>query len=92
MRKCNICGRWVENSRQKKRCPHELEPEVRTLMVSDPGFGECLKIAQGMVGWRVWFTPQRDRIHTVQGCDNYGMLTLDGVPGVVGAHWVNKAI
>jgi hypothetical protein len=93
MRQCPICRRWVEKALQEDKCPHVVLSEVQNSMQSNKkAFAQRVKAAQEMVGQRVWFNPKRDRIHTVQGSDNYGMLTLDGVLGQVSAHWCIKAL
>ncbi len=92
MRQCNICRRWVEKALQQETCPHMVQAEVQNAMQSDPTFVDRVTAAQQMVGQRVWFQPLRDRVHTVMGCNSYGMLTLDGVLGEVSAHFVVKAI
>ena len=92
MRQCNICRRWVEKTLQEEKCPHAVQAALQNAMISDDGFAQRISAAQQMVGQRVWFQPLRDRIHTVMGCNSFGMLTLDGVLGEVSAHFVVKAI
>jgi hypothetical protein len=92
MRQCAICRRWVEKSLQEEKCPHAVQADVRNAMQSDNAFADRVTAAQQMVGQRVWFQPKRDRIHTVQGCNGFGMLQLDGLLGEVSSHWVVKAI
>ena len=93
MRQCNICRRFVESKLQTELCPHELKPDVRKAMqAKKKAFAQQVKAAQGLVGKQVWFSPLRDRIHTVQGCDAYGMLTVEGILGQVSAYWCVEAL
>lgn len=92
MRQCAICRRWVEKALQEEKCPHAVQAALQNEMISDPGFAQRITAARALVGQRVWFQPLRDRIHTVQGCNGFGMLTLDGVLGEVSVHFVVRAL
>ncbi len=61
-------------------------------MQSSKTFSQQMKAAKSFLGQRVWFQPDRRKVHTVQACSDLGMLTLDGVLGEVSAYWVTPAL